>query len=42
LKRAVESTLNDGYRTRDIFKIGNKKVGTSQMGDAILERIECE
>ncbi len=42
IEKAVESTLNDGYRTRDIFKIGNKKVGTSQMGDAILERIECE
>ncbi len=42
IEKAVESTLNDGYRTPDIFKEGNQKVGTEQMCDAILERIRCE
>lgn len=39
--KAVESTLNDGYRTGDIFQgtEGEKKVNTGEMGDAIVSRI---
>ncbi|MFO7982941.1 MAG: 3-isopropylmalate dehydrogenase [Desulfuromonadales bacterium] len=39
--RAVESTLNDGYRTGDIYQgtEGEKKVTTGEMGDAIVSRI---
>jgi 3-isopropylmalate dehydrogenase len=36
---AVEKALEDGYRTGDIFfgKPGEKKVSTTEMGDAITE-----
>jgi len=39
--KAVESTLNDGYRTGDIFQgtEGEKKVNTGEMGDEIVSRI---
>jgi len=38
---AVEKTLNDGYRTGDIFqgKEGEKKVSTVAMGEAIIARL---
>jgi len=39
IENAVYRTLEKGYRTPDIFKNGNKKVDTSQMGDAIIEEI---
>jgi 3-isopropylmalate dehydrogenase len=37
--RAVEKTLNDGYRTGDIFQgeEGETKVNTAGMGDAIVK-----
>jgi len=35
---AVSRTLDDGYRTADLAG-GDKRVGTSDMGDAILERL---
>jgi len=39
VERAVDTTLVDGYRTYDIIGEGQTKVGTSEMGDRIAERI---
>jgi 3-isopropylmalate dehydrogenase len=36
VQRAVGSVLSDGYRTADIFQPGSKKVGTEEMGDAVV------
>jgi 3-isopropylmalate dehydrogenase len=35
IEAAVESVLNQGYRTADIMRPGCTRVGTTQMGDAI-------
>ena len=37
---SVKGVLSEGYRTKDIFKDGDKLVSTSQMGDAICEEIQ--
>lgn len=41
IDKAVEAALNDGLRTGDIFNDGDgeKKVNTSEMGDAIVARM---
>ncbi|MEZ0323017.1 MAG: 3-isopropylmalate dehydrogenase [Hydrogenothermaceae bacterium] len=39
IERAVEKTLEDGYRTPDIWFIGTKKVGTVEMVEAIIKRL---
>ncbi len=39
IERAVRQTIDDGYRTGDIWSEGTKKVGTAEMGTAILERL---
>jgi len=41
IEKAVEATLNDGYRTGDIYQglAGEKKVTTREIGDAIIERL---
>ncbi len=39
IERAVEQTLQDGYRTADIYSEGLTKVGCSKMGDLVVERI---
>jgi len=39
LEAAVAQTLADGIRTPDIWVEGCRKVGTAEMGDAILERL---
>lgn len=41
IENAVRQTINDGFRTGDIFTgaPGTKKVGTAEMGDAILARL---
>ncbi|MCH8686085.1 3-isopropylmalate dehydrogenase [Pedomonas mirosovicensis] len=39
LEAAVAQTLADGIRTADIWLDGCTRVGTSEMGDAILERL---
>lgn len=39
IEKGVEQVLNEGYRTKDIFTAGYKKVGTSQMGDLVCEKI---
>jgi 3-isopropylmalate dehydrogenase len=36
IEAAVRKVLRDGYRTADIFTAGMKKVGTKEMGDAVL------
>jgi 3-isopropylmalate dehydrogenase len=40
VERAVRSVLAAGYRTGDIHQPGTKKVGTSEMGDAVVEALE--
>lgn len=39
LESAVDSVLEDGYRTYDIMTEGKTKVGTAKMGDLIAEKI---
>lgn len=39
VEAAVQQVLKEGYRTVDIMSDGCMKVGTSQMGDLIAERI---
>ena len=36
IEAAVRKVLRDGYRTADIFTAGTRKVGTKEMGDAVL------
>jgi 3-isopropylmalate dehydrogenase len=36
IERAVKKVLAQGYRTGDIFEPGMKRVGTREMGDAVL------
>ena len=36
IEAAVQSVLAQGYRTADIFEPGTRKVGTREMGDAVL------
>ncbi|MEO2154159.1 MAG: 3-isopropylmalate dehydrogenase [Aquificae bacterium] len=40
IERAVEETLNQGYRTPDIYKEGTIKVNTQQMTEKIIENLE--
>ena len=39
LDLAVQKVLNDGLRTKDIVSKGKKEVTTSQMGDAIISKL---
>jgi len=39
IEKAVEKTLQDGFRTADIWSEGSKKIGTSEMGQRIAERL---
>jgi len=36
IHRAVGAVLRDGYRTADIFQPGMRRVGTQEMGDAVV------
>ncbi|MCK9258872.1 MAG: isocitrate/isopropylmalate family dehydrogenase, partial [Azoarcus sp.] len=36
IESAVKQVLAQGFRTGDIFEPGTKKVGTREMGDAVL------
>jgi 3-isopropylmalate dehydrogenase len=36
IERAVRAVLAAGYRTADIMQSGMKKVGTAEMGEAVL------
>ena len=40
LEKAVQNVLNDGLRTKDILSDGMKEVSTSQMGDAIISKLQ--
>ena len=39
IEAAIVKVLDDGYRTGDIMSDGCTKVGTTQMGDLVAERI---
>ena len=36
IEAAVRKTIDNGYRTGDIWSEGTKRVGTREMGEAIL------
>lgn len=40
IERAVEQVLQEGYRTADIFAVGTRRVGTQEMGERVLEKVE--
>ena len=40
LEKAVQDVLNDGLRTKDILSDGMKEISTSQMGDAIISKLQ--
>ena len=40
IERAVSSVLDNGLRTGDIFTDGMKKVGTAEMGTAVVKELE--
>ncbi len=40
IERAVKSVLAAGYRTADIYQDGMKRVGTTEMGEAIVAALE--
>jgi 3-isopropylmalate dehydrogenase len=39
IHRAVSTVMSEGYRTPDIFQPGMKKIGTAEMGDAVIEAL---
>ncbi|MFC1764240.1 3-isopropylmalate dehydrogenase [Planctomycetota bacterium] len=42
LETAVDRVLVQGYRTADIYAQGDIKVGTAQMGDAVIAALESQ
>ena len=40
LEKAVQNVLDEGLRTKDILSKGMKEVSTSQMGDAIISKLQ--
>ena len=40
LEKAVQDVLDEGLRTRDIISKGKKERSTSQMGDAIISKLQ--
>jgi 3-isopropylmalate dehydrogenase len=40
VEKAVAQVLRDGYRTRDIYQEGDKLVGTCEMGDQTVRKLE--
>ena len=40
LEKAVQSVLDDGFRTKDILTKGMKEVSTTEMGDAIISKLK--
>ena len=36
IEKAVKKVLADGLRTGDIYEAGTKRVGTKEMGDAVV------
>jgi 3-isopropylmalate dehydrogenase len=41
IEAAVKRVLRQGYRTGDIFEDGMKKVGTVEMGDAVVAALHA-
>jgi 3-isopropylmalate dehydrogenase len=41
IDKAVQTVLNQGYRTKDIWEEGKTLVGTEKMGDLIAEALEA-
>jgi 3-isopropylmalate dehydrogenase len=39
VEKAVRSVLADGYRTGDIYEEGMRRVGTEEMGDAVVQAL---
>lgn len=39
VEEAVEQVIQEGYRTADLYEKGTTKVGCSQMGDLVVQRI---
>ncbi|MFX9042823.1 isocitrate/isopropylmalate family dehydrogenase, partial [Acinetobacter baumannii] len=37
IENAVKVVLSQGYRTGDIYEAGMQRVGTKEMGDAVLK-----
>jgi 3-isopropylmalate dehydrogenase len=40
LEKAVQDVLDEGLRTQDIVSKGTKEVSTTQMGDAIISKLQ--
>lgn len=40
IEAAVRKVLSNGYRTRDIYTEGTKKLSTTEMGDAVVAALE--
>ena len=40
LEKAVQDVLNDGLRTKDILSEGMKETSTSDMGNAIISKLQ--
>jgi 3-isopropylmalate dehydrogenase len=40
LEKAVQDVLDEGLRTKDILSNGTKEVSTSEMGDAIISKLQ--
>ena len=40
IERAVLKTLEEGYRTADIYSEGTQKISCSKMGDLVAEKIK--
>ena len=42
IEAAVQAVLAEGLRTGDIWSEGTRKVGTREMGDAVLARLKAQ
>jgi len=42
IESAVQKTLEQGYRTEDIYETGLKKTGTVEMGDRVLANLQSQ
>ena len=40
LEKAVQNVLDEGLRTKDILSKGTKEISTSEMGDAIISKLQ--
>jgi 3-isopropylmalate dehydrogenase len=41
LENAVKAVLAQGYRTGDIYEAGTRRVGTREMGDAVIAAMKA-